>query len=160
MLNKLKKLQKTQSTNEGFTIIEVMIVLAIAGLILLIVFLAVPALQRNSRNTQRKSDASKLASLVSEYVSNNAGVAPAYIGTGTATGTVTTSGENFSILTIPASSTVNSYSTSTTAAPDTFAVMKGATCNGNAAVSATSARSIVIIYGLEGTVTQGCVSAN
>ena len=71
MLSKLKK-----SKGEGFTIIEVMIVLAIAGLILLIVFLAVPALQRNSRNTQRKSDAGRLASAVSNWVSNNNGGVP------------------------------------------------------------------------------------
>lgn len=66
----LSKLQKKQ---EGFTIIEVLIVLAIAGLIMLIVFLAVPALQRNSRNTQRTSDASRIATAVSNWVSNNNG---------------------------------------------------------------------------------------
>ena len=70
MLTNLKK------RTEGFTIIEVLIVLAIAGLILLIVFLAVPALQRNQRNTARKSDVSRIGGAVTEYISNNNGVAP------------------------------------------------------------------------------------
>lgn len=66
----LKKNQK------GFTIIEVLIVLAIAGLIMLIVFLAVPGLQRSSRNNGRKNDASHIAAAISNYMSNNNGVAP------------------------------------------------------------------------------------
>jgi prepilin-type N-terminal cleavage/methylation domain-containing protein len=74
MRSKLKK-----SNGEGFTIIEVMIVLVIAGLILLIVFLAVPALQRSARNTSRKSDASALASSMTEYLNNNNGVLPTAI---------------------------------------------------------------------------------
>jgi prepilin-type N-terminal cleavage/methylation domain-containing protein len=71
MLNKVKNRKQ-----EGFTIIEVLIVLAIAGLILLIVFLAVPALQRNSRNTQRKSDASRVASAITNFASNTNGTLP------------------------------------------------------------------------------------
>lgn len=63
----MKKLREQQ----GFTIIEVMIVLVIAAVILLIVFLAVPALQRNSRNTQRKNDVSRVASEVSNFITNN-----------------------------------------------------------------------------------------
>lgn len=74
MFTKLKK-SKGES-DSGFTIIEVMIVLAIAGLILLIVFLAIPALQRNSRNTQRKDEAGRVASAVSNFVSNNNGLVP------------------------------------------------------------------------------------
>lgn len=65
--------------NKGFTIIEVMIVLTIAGLIMLIVFLAVPALQRNSRNTQRRSDAARFSSIISEFVVNNNGKVPSSI---------------------------------------------------------------------------------
>jgi prepilin-type N-terminal cleavage/methylation domain-containing protein len=75
MLNKLKK-----PNNRGFTIIEVMIVLAIAGLIILIVLLAVPALQRNSRNTAIKNDATALAAAITEFQSNNDGVAPTAAG--------------------------------------------------------------------------------
>lgn len=69
-------LQKSKQRNRGFTIIEVLIVLAIAGLIMLIVFLAVPALQRNQRNTARKNDASRIATAVANYVSNNNGTVP------------------------------------------------------------------------------------
>lgn len=155
MLNKLKK---SQNSEKGFTIIEVMIVLAIAGLILLIVFLAVPALQRNSRNTQRKNDAAKLASLISEYESNNNGSAPTSFGTGTAAGTLNVSGESFSILPVT-SGTVVSY-TSAVPAVDNFTIEKGATCNGSTAQSATSTRSIVIVYGLEGSTASGCVTAS
>src|SRR5581483_11368467 len=70
-------INKNIKRENGFTIIEVLIVLAIAGLIMLIVFLAVPALQRNARNTSRKSDASSLASALSEYINNNDGQLPA-----------------------------------------------------------------------------------
>ncbi|HTE57548.1 MAG TPA: prepilin-type N-terminal cleavage/methylation domain-containing protein [Verrucomicrobiae bacterium] len=65
--------QKFSKQKEGFTIIEVLIVLAIAGLIMLIVFLAVPALQRNSRNNARNNDASRLASSITECLSNHNG---------------------------------------------------------------------------------------
>ncbi len=61
---------------EGFTIIEVLIVLAIAGLIIVIVLLAVPALNRNNRNTARKSDISRIAGAVTNFVSNNNGAVP------------------------------------------------------------------------------------
>ena len=83
----LSKLKKIKSKSEGFTIIEVMIVLAIAGLILLIVFLAVPALQRSARNTQRKTDASAIASAVSNYIGDNNGTLPDAEGYVTATPT-------------------------------------------------------------------------
>lgn len=63
--------QGLKTKNEsGFTIIEVMIVLAVASLIMLIVLLAVPALQRSTRNTNRTADATKIASAVSECLSN------------------------------------------------------------------------------------------
>lgn len=61
---------------EGFTIIEVVLVLAIAGLIFLVVFLALPALQRSQRDTQRRNDASRFASQVTQFQSNNSGKLP------------------------------------------------------------------------------------
>jgi prepilin-type N-terminal cleavage/methylation domain-containing protein len=87
----------------GFTIIEVTIVLAIAGLIMAIVFVAVPSLERSSRNTQRKSDASHLAGLINEYSSNHAGLLPTAIGSGG----LTVSGENWSIMSAPTTSDIN-----------------------------------------------------
>jgi prepilin-type N-terminal cleavage/methylation domain-containing protein len=75
MLTRLKR------KDEGFTIVETLIVLAIAGLIILIVLLAVPALQRSSRNSNIKSDASAIASSVSDFESNNDGYVPNEIGT-------------------------------------------------------------------------------
>lgn len=80
--------QYRKKREEGFTIIEVLIVLAIAGLILLVVFLAVPALQRNGRNTSMKSDVQNLLGGVSEFMSNNDGLAPTNI---TGTGSITIS---------------------------------------------------------------------
>lgn len=67
------KYQQLRKKTEGFTIIEVLIVLAIAGLIMLIVFLAVPTLQRNSRNNARNNDASRIASAITECLSNRNG---------------------------------------------------------------------------------------
>ena len=63
-------------SKKGFTIIEVVLVLAIAGLIFLMVFIALPALQRGQRNTQRKNDMSRIMSALTEYRSNNSGMAP------------------------------------------------------------------------------------
>ena len=63
-------------SKSGFTIIEVVLVLAIAGLIFLIVFLAVPALQRSQRDTQRRNDASRALTALSNYKSNNKGALP------------------------------------------------------------------------------------
>jgi prepilin-type N-terminal cleavage/methylation domain-containing protein len=75
----LQGLYQQNKKQEGFTIIEVLIVLAIAGLIMLIVFLAVPALQRNTRNTGRKNDASRIATAVNDFVSNNSGTLPSTV---------------------------------------------------------------------------------
>ena len=84
MLNKIREAKKESKgiNTAGFTIIEVMIVLAIAGLIMAIVFLAIPGLQRSNRNTQRKSDASRLSGLISEFVANNNGNLPTQFASG------------------------------------------------------------------------------
>lgn len=153
MLKQLKKQDK------GFTIIEVMIVLAIAGLILLIVFLAVPALQRNSRNTQRKNDAARISSLISEYFSNHNGQAPT--GFGAAAGQVNFTGETFSQLTAP-SGNINARPAAPTApATDVVTVYSSSACStdGTTTVAATSARSITVWYGQEGNTPTQCVSA-
>ncbi len=63
----------TRKKTDGFTIIEVLIVLAIAGLIMLVVFLAVPSLNRNQRNNARKSEASRVSTLLAECLSNKNG---------------------------------------------------------------------------------------
>ncbi len=76
MKNKLNK-----SNEQGFTIIEVLIVLAIAALILLIVFLAIPALQRSQRNSGRTSEATRLATQITEFVGSNDGTLPGLEGT-------------------------------------------------------------------------------
>ena len=65
-----------KKTTTGFTIIEVVLVLAIAGLIFLMVFLALPALQRQQRDTQRRSDASRVATNLTNWKSNNNGQLP------------------------------------------------------------------------------------
>ena len=124
---------KTNLTNKnrGFTIIEVMIVLAIAGLIMAVVLLAVPALQRTQRNNARRNDATHLAGLVSDYVSNHGGTLPN-------TSPFTTTGESFSQLqnntlgTFAATVTNNVSGTTTgvTGASTTNAVIvTGGSCN-------------------------------
>jgi prepilin-type N-terminal cleavage/methylation domain-containing protein len=70
-----------QSNEKGFTIIEVLIVLAIAALILLVVFLAVPGLQRAQRNNGRTSEATRLATAITNFIGNNQGNLPGYTGT-------------------------------------------------------------------------------
>ena len=66
-----------KKNNNGFTIIEVVLVLAIAGLIFLAVFIALPALQRGQRDNQRRSDASRFASQLQSFATNNNGTMPA-----------------------------------------------------------------------------------
>lgn len=66
-----------KKNNNGFTIIEVVLVLAIAGLIFLAVFIALPALQRGQRDNQRRSDASRFASQLQIFATNNNGTMPA-----------------------------------------------------------------------------------
>lgn len=158
MLKNLKKNIK------GFTIIEVLIVLAIAGLILLIVFLAVPALQRNSRNTQRRNDASRISSAVTEYINNSSGQTPttwgnikSYIGT-----------MSF-YTTLPADATAISNATANQTVTDANtvpAVALSATCQtsganiGTAQTGGTS-RQFVVLYKVEtgGTDTAQCISS-
>jgi prepilin-type N-terminal cleavage/methylation domain-containing protein len=151
-------LKKLKNDSQGFTIIEVMIVLAIAGLILLIVFLAVPALQRNSRNTQRKNDASHLASVISEWKSNNGGTTPTAFGSGGGT-VIDISSEKFSIISAPTAITAATagQSFSTNPAPDTVQVFSHTACNGNVPQYSQSARAMSVWYGLEGSTPSGCI---
>ncbi len=72
MLRNLLKAKR----ESGFTIIEVMIVLAIAGIILVVVLVAVPQLQRNQRNEARRNVASRIATEVNNFASNNNGNLP------------------------------------------------------------------------------------
>lgn len=163
MLSRLQKLQSRKSET-GFTIIEIMIVLAIAGLIILIVFLAVPALQRNSRNTQRKSDASHLASLVTEWESNNVGSNPtSVVFSGTAgTNQIDATTEKFSIITTGSSLPVSTLPGTLPAAPapDTVLIYSKATCTGNSPAAGPSIRAIVVWYGLEGGTKTNCIVAS
>ena len=70
-MNKLTNKLNSQKGQSGFTIIEVLIVLAIGALIILAVLLAVPALQNNQRNSARKADASRIASALTAWASDN-----------------------------------------------------------------------------------------
>ena len=69
-------MSKQELKQKGFTIIEVVLVLAIAALIFLMVFIALPALQRNQRDTQRRQDAGRFVSQLSNYATNNKGAVP------------------------------------------------------------------------------------
>ncbi len=127
--------------SEGFTIIEVLIVLAIAGLIMLIVFLAVPALQRTSKNNQRRSDASHLAGLVNEHMSNNNGKIPT--GIGTAAGQLDLTGENFSSMNPPTNITSGTGTLGTT---DQLQINTGTTCVNNTVTAGGGSRSFSISF--------------
>jgi prepilin-type N-terminal cleavage/methylation domain-containing protein len=166
-------LQNIKKRNEGFTIIEVLIVLAIAGLILVIVFLAVPNLQRSQRNTGRKSDASRITTAASTFLSNNGGNPPSTAADALA---VLKEAGTLGQLAIPqtAAPTVNG-----TAAPGVFnlngalptpavdnvaTLHTNATCAyaaGNASFGVgTNPREMALIYSIEGNsgFTWGCLS--
>lgn len=156
---------KNLKREDGFTIIEVLIVLAIAGLIMLIVFLAVPALQRNARNTSRKSDASSLASALSEYINNNDGQLPASC-TGSACAFVSNWKPGF-YAAANVTYTDNTSGGATLGDPgDANAKIDIAsymTCSGTAATSTgASSRSVAIVYDVEtgGGTQEQCITAN
>lgn len=154
----LHKLKNHKDHSDGFTIIEVMIVLAIAGLILLIVFLAVPALQRSSRNTNRKNDASRLSTSVSDFVSNNNGKLP---GPTDASSILSDAGQLGQLsLTANTTSTPTAKELTVTnatglsepspAADNEVIVYVGYTCNG-AAIQAGNTRQAALVYPIENT---------
>ena len=160
---------KNLKRDDGFTIIEVLIVLAIAGLIMLIVFLAVPALQRNARNTSRKSDASSLASAISEYINNNDGQLPASC-SGSACpfiqnwkpGFYTASNVTYTDNTSGGATLSDPYASG--GSSDNIGVASYMTCSGTAATSTgASSRSVAIVYDVEtgGSKPQEqCITAN
>jgi len=145
-------MKKLSNKQQGFTIIEVMIVLVIAAVILLIVFLAVPALQRNSRNNQRRNDAARISSAVTEYVNNSQGVLPTtwgqlkpYLGTMAFYTTLPADTDNIS----------DATADQTVANANTFpAVAKSATCqtsgaNVGKAQTGGTTRQFVVLYKTE-----------
>jgi prepilin-type N-terminal cleavage/methylation domain-containing protein len=136
--------------NTGFTIIEVVLVLAIAGLIFLIVFLAVPALQRAQRDTQRRNDATRFISQISQYQSNNRGKVP------TAASEVSSFVSNYLLAsgdTWAEPTTGTTYSYSASASPSSMGSYYYATdrtCDGENVTSGGGARKVVIQMKLEG----------
>jgi prepilin-type N-terminal cleavage/methylation domain-containing protein len=183
MLKKLKKMQAERSNSKGFTIIEVMIVLAIAGLIILIVLLAVPALQRSQRNTSRKSDATRIAAAVTQFVSDNNGVIPG--GTSYSRGQATTDAKVIvndvgtfgqiklitggsaiaegTLAVLPATTRLPAVPTSSATA-DEVAIYQATTCSTTTATAleAGSPTQIALIYPIEqgSTYIWDCISAN
>jgi prepilin-type N-terminal cleavage/methylation domain-containing protein len=155
MLQQIRNRKKSSKglATAGFTIIEVMIVLAVAGIIMAIVFLAIPALQRSNRNTQRKSDASRVAGLVSEYATNNNGTLPTLAQLNSPTlsagGTLTRPPDN----TVPGTAPTN----------DQIFYIVNLKCGTTPAAAPTtagaSARSFVMYYGIEGSVTTQCLES-
>lgn len=146
-------LGKNHKDNRGFTIIEVLIVLAIAGLIMLVVFMAVPALQRNQRNNTRKAEASRIATLVSECLSNNNGntglcnSAGELIGDGTTNATATLPTQEYKELT-----TLTYTATAATANKTTAIVYFGRQCNTSSqgfTSSGVSPRQFALAYKTE-----------
>ena len=151
-------MRKNKAGRNGFTIIEVMIVLAIAGLIMLIVFLAVPALQRSGRNTQRKSEASQVAGVVADYVSNNEGTLPSSQATlnqavANAKLSFYTSSNVYygGTGTIPTTATIGGNGNASTLTTEDIIFFPGAVCSGTTATTTNaSSRSYALIYAVEG----------
>ena len=156
MNNQLTKL-KSVKREEGFTIIEVLIVLAIGALIILAVLLAVPALQTNQKNSQRKSEASRIAAGVTQFLADQGDIASSTASTDIAkrAGTLT-------ILTAPTvGSTPVAADISTAAVSTQSKVFYKTTCLGTTAsiVAGTNTNSnIVVWYPLEGTGASACIT--
>ena len=159
--------KRTKSSNSrGFTIVEVMFVLAIAGMIMLIVFLAVPALQRNARNTQRKSDASRVAAALTDFVSNSNGALP-NLGADWATdcdtvvkdaGKLGAVNATLGCDTVVDGSAVHTGKlaasagalTAPTAVRDTFLLDEKGVCKSSGATSSGQSRQMALLYTVEG----------
>lgn len=140
-------------SKSGFTIIEVVLVLAIAGLIFLIVFLAVPALQRSQRDTQRRNDANRLLTYVSNYQSNNRGTLPTTAAQQTAfeTGylkelTSPSTGTAYTVVWGVTAPTLNPGATPPT---ETLQIAVGQKCSGDA-ITAGTGRNVAVRTVLEG----------
>lgn len=147
MLNRLQRDEK------GFTIIEVLIVLAIAGLIMLIVFLAIPALQRNQRNNARNSEASRIAGLATECISNRNGQTSSC---DTAAEISYVASDFGQLTTVNVSTSGTAPASSTTAA----GVWYGRVCSTDASSATTTgatARSFAVLFTLEPDVTR-CIA--
>jgi prepilin-type N-terminal cleavage/methylation domain-containing protein len=141
---------QTLKKNKGFTIIEVVLVLAIAGLIFLMVFIALPALQRSQADTQRRSDAGRLLSAVTNYETNNRGNAPTYT---QVVNSITSAGDQF---TDPSGNpyTQNTSGSGTLATGEIY-YQSGAVCNPAGSGPTTTfngqpvgARKVAVIVGL------------
>ncbi len=168
MLHRIRTLRKSAkgARAAGFTIIEVMIVLAIAGVIMAIVFLAIPGFQRSSRNTQRKSDATKLAGLITEYASNNNGRLPTGFKASTS-GYLDLTSQTWNILVSP--QTASGYTIGVIPSPapsapaaDTVYVYSGTVCGANSGdtptTSGATSRNFTIWWGQEGSPSTQCLS--
>ena len=136
-------------SQKGFTIIEVMIVLAIAGLILVMVLIAIPQLQRNQRNTARQNDASRLATSVSTWSSNNNGAVPTAASEANIVADIGTVGQynlavdaNMTIAALPATPAANQNL-------NLLQVFTGATCGANGVPTTGTLRQIVVLYATE-----------
>jgi len=154
---------------EGFTIIEVLIVLAIAGLIILLVLLAVPALNRNNRNTSRKSDISRIAGALTNFVANNNGAVPVAADAGTILADAGTLGQYRTPFAAASPAVDNSLTIVTgtqaalgTTTVDRVQIVTNALCGtaGATTITGATARNLAIQFTLEsgtaGTVTPLC----
>ncbi len=151
--------------SDGFTIIEVLIVLAIAGLIMLIVFLAIPALQRNQRNQARNSEASRVATAVSECLGNRNGVVNSCSGENGVRNVQVGDMQRFSALT--ASNFAVGGSTPPTYSQDEVGVWFGKQCNEDGGLdssdriavdSTTGPRTFVVVFQIESEIHR-CISS-
>ena len=155
-MQKLQDIKNKRNTN-GFTIIEVVLVLAIAGLIFLMVFIALPALQRSQADTQRRSDAGRFLSQLSNYQTNNRGNLPATNGAGLntfITGYMTTNGETFND---PSSGSPYAVSTAAPTAIGQIQYVTGTICNqaGAGVTGGQGARKAAVIVALSNVSTNG-----
>ena len=143
MNNQLTKL-KSVKREEGFTIIEVLIVLAIGALIILAVLLAVPALQQNQKNSQRKSEAARVATGVTNYVADGGSTAAANF----STANTDVKGRSLTDKDILKTVSFQAANTTLTATGTTVNVYIGTACSGTASGTAANG-SYAVVYALD-----------
>lgn len=141
---KMKTLQK----EKGFTIIEVVLVLAIAGLIFLMVFIALPALQRSQADTQRRQDAGRFLSQVTNYQTDNRGNVPPANATGF-NSVVTLLKANNGQFSDP-DGNAYTYTNKAPNAQDQIQYVTNATCNpaGSGITTGAGARKVAVVIAL------------
>lgn len=157
-MNKLISKLKLQKGQSGFTIIEVLIVLAIGALIILAVLLAVPALQKNQANNQRKSEASRVAAAINQYLADANGTWGSDDAATAAIKDIAGVGNNKKLTAVAVGAPAAKDGKAGTYANNTAYIIKDKQCSGTDA-STTATGKYAVVYVSEGLTSNTAPSA-